>query len=177
MNFSFHFRAPVPLAWLARHAAGRQTGLSRLDRILSFFDQSNKDGQNRKILNIDDTLYSDDADLECILNRLAVAAGDPKLRQDMNIEEEFISAIERRDTEILHRDYELAKQKVLIDEQKTQLDEQKTQLDEQKTLLAEKDASLQKSIQLLHAANMTAEAIAASLGMDVDTVKCLMGKS
>ena len=170
MNFSFHFRAPVPLAWLARHAAGRQTGLSRLDRILSFFDQSNKDGQNRKILNIDDTLYSDDADLERILNRLAVAAGDPKLRQDMNIEEEFISAIERRDTEILHRDYELAKQKVLIDEQKTQLDEQRT-------LLAEKDASLQKSIQLLHAANMTAEAIAASLGMDVDTVKCLMGKS
>jgi len=158
------------LAWLARHAAGRQTGLSRLDRILSFFDQSNKDGQNRKILNIDDTLYSDDADLERILNRLAVAAGDPKLRQDMNIEEEFISAIERRDTEILHRDYELAKQKVLIDEQKTQLDEQRT-------LLAEKDASLQKSIQLLHAANMTAEAIAASLGMDVDTVKCLMGKS
>ena len=52
--------------------------------------------------------------------------------------------------------------------------EQKTQLDEQRTLLAEKDASLQKSIQLLHAANMTAETIAASLGMDVDTVKCLM---
>ena len=172
-----------------------QNGKSRLDKVLSIFDQSNKEGQNRKVLNIDDSLYNGDDDMQHILQRLAMAAGDTKLRQDMNIEEEFISAIERRDTEILHRDYELAKQKVLIneqktqldeqktqideqktqlDEQKTQIDEQKTQIDEQKTQLAQRDASLRKSIQMLRAANLSDEVIALSLDMDVNEIKRLM---
>ena len=121
---------------------GHPHGRSRLDKILSIFDQSNKDGQNRKVLNIDDSLYSDDADMEHILQRLAMAAGDAKLRQDMNIEEEFISVIERRDTEILHRDYQLSKQKVLIDEQKSQIDEQKSQIDEQKSQIDEQKSQI-----------------------------------
>ena len=158
---------PLLRGQLTTATDGRQHSKSRLDKVLSIFDQSNKDGQNRKVLNIDDSLYSDDADMEHILHRLAMAAGDSKLRQDMNIEEEFISVIERRDTEILHRDYELSKQKVLIDEQKSQIDEQKSQI-------AQKDASLRKSIQLLCAANLSAESIASSLGMEIDEVKRLM---
>ena len=186
---------PLLRGLLTGQADGRQSGKSRLDKVLSIFDQSNKEGKNRKVLNIDDSLYDGDADMEHILQRLAMAAGDTKLRQEMNIEEEFISAIERRDTEILHRDYELARQKVLIDEQKsqldeqktqldeqktqldeqkTQLDEQKTQLDEQKTQIANKDASLRKSIQMLRAANLTVETIASNLGMDLDEVKRLL---
>ena len=144
-----------------------QHGRSRLDKVLSIFDQSSKDGQNRKVLNIDDSLYTDDDDMQHIIQRLAMAAGNTQLRQDMNIEEEFISAIERRDTEILHRDYELAKQKTIIDEQKSQIDEQKSQIDEQKS-------QLKKSIQMLRAANLTAEAIASNLGMDLADVKRLI---
>ena len=172
---------PLLRGRLTCQADGQRQSKSRLDKVLSIFDQSNKEGKNRKVLNIDDSLYDGDADMEHILQRLAMAAGDTKMRQEMNIEEEFISAIERRDTEILHRDYELAKQKVLIDEQKTQLDEQKTQLneqktqlDEQKTQLAFKDASLRKSIQLLLAANLSVETIASNLGMETDEVKRLM---
>ena len=151
---------PLLRGRLSGQASGRQTGKDRLDRVLSIFDQSNKEGQNRKMLNIDDTLYNGDDDMQHIIQRLAMAAGDSKLRQDMNIEEEFISAIERRDTEILHRDYELAKQKTLLKEQKSQIDEQKSQL--------------RKSIQLLRAANLSAETIASSLGMDLDDVTRLM---
>ena len=165
-----------------------QHGHSRLEKVLSIFDQSNKDGQNRKVLNIDDSFYSGDADMEHIVQRLAMAAGDSKLRQDMNIEEEFISVIERRDTEILHRDYELAKQKVILDKQKVILDEQKSQIDEQKVILNEqkvildeqrsqieqKDASLKKSIQLLRSANLSVEDIASSLGMDINEVRLLI---
>ncbi|MBR6319695.1 MAG: hypothetical protein IKR50_04595 [Prevotella sp.] len=158
---------PLLRGRLTCQADGQRQSKSRLDKVLSIFDQSNKEGKNRKVLNIDDSLYDGDADMEHILQRLAMAAGDTKMRQEMNIEEEFISAIERRDTEILHRDYELAKQKVLIDEQKTQLDEQKTQL-------AFKDASLRKSIQLLLAANLSVETIASNLGMETDEVKRLM---
>ena len=160
---SIIIQIPLLRGQLTRPVDGRQHGRSRLDKVLSIFDQSNKDGQNRKVLNIDDSLYTDDDDMQHIIQRLAMAAGNTKLRQDMNIEEEFISAIERRDTEILHRDYELAKQKTIINEQKTILDEQKSQIDEQKS-------QLKKSIQMLRAANLTAEAIASNLGMAIDEV-------
>ena len=158
---------PLLRGCLTRQTDGHLHGKERLDQVLSIFDQSKKDGKNRKVLNIDDSLYDGDADMEHILQRLAMAAGNPKLRQEMNIEEEFISAIERRDTEILHRDYELSKQKVLIDEQKSQIDEQKSQL-------ANKDASLRKSIKMLRAANLSAETIASNLGMDINEVKRLI---
>ena len=126
-----------------------QHGHSRLEKVLSIFDQSNKDGQNRKVLNIDDSFYSGDADMEHIVQRLAMAAGDSKLRQDMNIEEEFISVIERRDTEILHRDYELAKQKVILDKQKVILDEQKSQIDEQKSQIDEQKSQIDEQKVIL----------------------------
>ena len=169
---------PLLRGHLTHQPGGRTHGKERLDRVLSIFDQSNGEGRNKRVLNIDDSMYSGDDDMEHIIQRLAMAAGDSKLRQDMNIEEEFISAIERRDTEILHRDYALAKQKVLIDEQKSQIDEQKSQIDEQKSQideqsirLARKDESLKKSIQLLSAANLSPEAIAESLSMSIEEVK------
>ena len=74
----------------------------------------------------------------------------------------YLMEDKRIDTEILHRDYELAKQKVLLDEQKTQLDEQKTQL--------------KKSVQMLRAANLSAETIATSLGMTDEQVKAFFEK-
>ena len=202
---------------------GRSPGKSRLDRVLSIFDQSNGEGRNKRVFSIDDSLYTGDDDMEHILQRLAMAAGDAQMRQQMNIEEEFISAIERRDTEILHRDYELAKKNVLIneqqsrideqqsqideqrsqideqqsqideqqsqideqrsqldeqrsqiDEQRSQLDEQRSQIDEQKSMLAKKDESLKKSILMLHAAKLSAEAIATNLDMSPDEVRRLM---
>ena len=169
---------PLLRGHLTHQPGGRTHGKERLDRVLSIFDQSNGEGRNKRVLNIDDSMYSGDDDMEHIIQRLAMAAGDSKLRQDMNIEEEFISAIERRDTEILHRDYALAKQKILIDEQKSQIDEQKSQIDEQKSQideqsirLARKDESLKKSIQLLSAANLSPEAIAESLSMSIEEVK------
>jgi hypothetical protein len=193
---------PLLRGRLTSTAYNRQNAKGRLDKVLSIFDQSNLEGNNRKVLNIDDSLYTDDDDMQHILQRLAMAAGDSKLRQDMNIEEEFISAIERRDTEILHRDYELAKQKVLIDEQKSQIDEQKSQIDEQKSQIdeqksqideqksqideqksqideqksqiAQKNESLKKSIKMLLAANLTVESISSSLGIEIDEVKRIM---
>ena len=153
---------------------------NRLERILSIFDQTYKDEDNRKVLNIDDSLYADDADMQFIVHRLLKAATDAKVRQDMNIEDEFISAIERRDTEILHRDYELARQKVMldeqksqIDEQKSQIDEQKSQIDEQKSQLARKDNLLRKSVIALQHANMPVSAIADMLGIDGNEVERL----
>ena len=49
-----------------------------------------------------------------ILHRLITAASDSKLRQDMNVEDEFFSAIENRDTALMKKDKTIAEQKEQI---------------------------------------------------------------
>ncbi|MDO5128898.1 MAG: hypothetical protein Q4D64_03140, partial [Prevotellaceae bacterium] len=93
---------------------------NRLVEVLSVFDQTNKDGNNRQVLNIDEDTYRGDAEMEHILHRLLVAASDAKLRQDMNVEDEYFSAIETRDTAIMRRDQRIAEQSAQLEEQSAQ---------------------------------------------------------
>ena len=93
------------------------------------FDQRHRDGSNRQMLQIDETAYADDPEMMRILYRLVAAATDPKIRQDMNVEEECISIIEKRDTEIMMRDKRIEEQARLIEVQGKQLEEQGKQLE------------------------------------------------
>ena len=104
---------------------------NRLEEILNVFDQRHRDGSNRQMLQIDETAYADDPEMMRILYRLVAAATDPKIRQDMNVEEECISIIEKRDTEIMMRDKRIEEQARLIEVQGKQLEEQGKQLEEQ----------------------------------------------
>ena len=115
---------------------------NRLDMVLSFFDQTKRDENDSRLLHIDDRLYANDVDMERILHRLTMAAADADIRHKMNVEDEYFSAIEKRDTEILERDHQIAEQKTRLAEQKTQLAEQKTRLAEQKSQLAEQKTQL-----------------------------------
>ena len=138
---------------------------NKLDRVLSIFDQSRKDQGNQQILNIDDAAYSGDADMQHILHRLLMAATNATMRQDMNVEDEYFSIIEKRDTEILQRDHELAKQKVQLEEQGAQLVKQSAQLEEQSAQLEKKDSLLRSSIQMLLKSGLSIDAIAAQMGI------------
>ena len=77
---------------------------NRLEVLLSVFDQTRKDKHNRQVMNIDESEYEDDAEMMHIIHRLLAAAADAKLRQDMNVEDEYFLAIENRDTAIMQRD-------------------------------------------------------------------------
>ena len=151
---------------------------NRLDMVLSIFDQSLRDADDKRILRIDEKKYENDADMEHILHRLTMAAADADMRQKMNVEELYFSAIEKRDTEILLRDRHIAEQKVQLNEQKVQLNEQKVQLNEQKVQLNEQKVQLneqnemlQKTIKMLLQANMSPEDIAKSLGKDIEEIE------
>ena len=154
---------------------------NRLDMVLSIFDQSHKDKSDDHILSIDDSTYCGDADMEHILHRLTMAAADADMRHRMNVEDEYFSAIEKRDTEILVRDHKIAEQKSLlaeqrsqIDEQKSQIDEQKSQIDEQKSQIDEQKDMLRATIKMLLDAGKSVEEIAITLGKDVDSVRSAM---
>ena len=73
----------------------------RLDKVLSVFDQSRKDGSNSQMLDIDESVYADDSDMLHIIHRLMAAASDAEIRHKMNVEDEYFSALEKRDTEIM----------------------------------------------------------------------------
>ena len=108
--------------------------------------QQQKNGRNLQVLDIADDLYDeDDADIQRILRRLVMAAADATMRHDMNVEDEYFSIIEKRDTEILMRDRELA----------------------------EKDTQLKKMAQMLLKSGLSPESIAESLGEDLATVRRL----
>jgi len=175
---------------------------TRLDKVLSIFDQSLKSKDNQQVLNLNDSLYKDDADMEHIVHRLLMASADADVRQDMNVEDEYYSVIEKRDTEILMRDRKLAEQKVQLQQQSDQLQQQSDQLQQQSDQLQQQSDQLQqqsdqlqqqsdqlqqqndqlqqqskllrKSIQMFLNSGMTYDAIARELGIDVEQVKAAM---
>ena len=132
---------------------------NRLDMVLSIFDQSRRDEEDKRILRIDNKVYENDADMEHILRRLTMAAADADIRHKMNVEEEYFSAIEKRDTEILMREKQLA--------------EQKAQLSEQKAQLSDQESMLRATIKMLLDAGKTLEEISLALGKDLDIVRRL----
>ena len=115
---------------------------NRLDKVLSIFDQTRKEQGDEHVLHLDEQVYADDAEMERILHRLTAAAADAELRHDMNVEDEYFSIIEKRDTEILVKNKKIAEQTVLLTEQEAQLTEQKAQLTEQEAQLTEQKAQL-----------------------------------
>lgn len=142
---------------------------NRLECVLNVFDQTRKDA-NHQILNIDEHLYDGDDDMMYLLRRLKEAASDSKLRHDMNVEDEYFSAIEHRDTEILMRDKQIAEQNTHIAEQNTQIAEQNTQIAEQNTQIAEQKAQLSASVKLMLSQNIPVALIAQALGISEEEV-------
>ena len=132
---------------------------NRLVEVLSVFDQTNKDGKNRQVLKIDDSVYDGDTEMQHILHRLLAAASDSKLRQDMNVEDEYFSAIETRDTAIMKRDQRIA-------EQSAQLEEQSAQLEEQR-------AALLVSAKAMKSAGISFEQIATITKITIEEIKLL----
>ena len=159
---------------------------NRLDEVLSIFDQTRKTELSQKMLDIDDNFYpEDDQEMQRILRRLLMAATNAKMRMEMNVEDEYYSIIESRDTDIMMKDREIAEKNVELAEKSAQLNEKSAQLNEKNAQLNEKNAMLEKksaqleeakaqlrtSILLLHKAGMSTKDIAASLKLEEKTVK------
>ena len=138
----------------------RPGGRNRLDMVLSLFDQTNRDENDSRLLKIDGSLYADDAEMERILHRLTMAAADAEMRHKMNVEDEYFSIIEKRDTEILMRDHQIA-------EQKAQLTEQQAQLTEQQNLL-------RTTIKLLLDSGQSMEQVAKSTDLSIEDIKQIL---
>ena len=135
---------------------------NRLEKVLSVFDQSQKNGSDRHVLNVNDSSFDDDDDMQYLLRRLLMAAANAQLRQEMNVEDEYFKALEDRDTALMMKDKKLA-------EQAEQLEQNKAELEQNK-------AQLRTMALLLSNSGMSVEEIANSVGMPQDQVKLLLNK-
>ena len=142
---------------------------NRLEKVLSVFDQSQKNGSDRHVLNVNDTPFDDDDDMQYLLRRLLMAAANAQLRQEMNVEDEYFKALEDRDTALMMKDKKLA-------EQAEQLEQNKAQLEQNKAELEQNKAQLRTMALLLSNSGMSVEEIANSVGMPQDQVKLLLNK-
>ena len=168
---------------------------NRLDMVLSVFDQKHKDRDDEQVLRLDDSVYSGDNDMQRILYRLTQAAADADMRHRMDVEDEYFSVIERRDTEILMKDKQLAEKNVLLAEKNVelakkdgQLKEKDGQLKEKEGQLKEKDGQLKEkegqlkeqqemlrtSLHLFLQSGLSVEDIATKLGKSADELQLLI---
>ena len=94
---------------------------NRLDKVLSVLDQTKRDKDDPHLLCLDESLY---------------AASNPQMRQNMNVEDEYYSAIEDRDTAIMSRDKKIKEQDGKIKEQDGKIKEQDGKIKEQREQLS-----------------------------------------
>ena len=122
---------------------------NRLDKVLSVLDQTKRDKDDPHLLCLDESVYADNNDMNYIVHRLTAAASNPQMRQNMNVEDEYYSAIEDRDTAIMSRDKKIKEQDGKIKEQDGKIKEQDGKIKEQDGKIKEQREQLnQQSEQL-----------------------------
>lgn len=140
---------------------------NKLDRVLSVFDQSQRDDSNQHIIRLDINNYEGDSELMHLVHRLGLAAMNASVRQEMDDEDEFFSAIESRDTQLMQMNKRLS-------ETTSQLNETTSQLNEATSQLNETTAQLKAVVEVMLQNGMSVETIANTINKSADDVKDLL---
>lgn len=133
---------------------------NKLDRVLSVFDQSQRDDSNQHIVRLDINNYEGDSELMHLVHRLGLAAMNASVRQEMDDEDEFFSAIEPRDTQLMQMNKRLS--------------ETTSQLNETTSQLNETTAQLKAVVEVMLQNGMSVETIANTINKSADDVKDLL---
>ncbi len=123
---------------------------NRLLKVLSVFDQSNADKHNTQLMRFDEDMYKGDVELQYLLQRLERAALDARLRQDMNVEDEYYGELEKRDTQLMQREKVIAEQQQRLDQY---------------------EADIVQSIKNLRKLGLDNKTIAATLNRDISFIE------
>lgn len=147
---------------------------NKLDRVLSVFDQSQRDDSNQHIVRLDINNYEGDSELMHLVHRLGLAAMNASVRQEMDDEDEFFSAIESRDTQLMQMNKRLSETTSQLNETTSQLNEATSQLNETTSQLNETTAQLKAVVEVMLQNGMSVETIANTINKSADDVKDLL---
>ena len=161
---------------------------NRLEQVLSIFDQSNVTKGNRQTIQVDSTEYSENDDIQYVIQKLYEASSSADLRRQMNVEEEFFSEIDSRDAKLKalgkkvdeqeqaleQKDKKLDEQNLKLNEQNQRLNEQNQKLDEQSQKLSEQFQMIRSMAQSMLQAGMSVEEIAKVTKVSVEQLKKML---
>lgn len=147
---------------------------NKLDRVLSVFDQSQRDDSNQHIIRLDINNYEGDSELMHLVHRLGLAAMNASVRQEMDDEDDFFSAIESRDTQLMQMNKRLSETTSQLNETTSQLNETTSQLNETTSQLNETTAQLKAVVEVMLQNGMSVETIANTINKSADDVKDLL---
>ena len=110
---------------------------------------------NTQLLEIDEQLWKNQ-DEQLIINRLAKAASAPNIRKAMSVEDEFLSEIDARDSEIM--------------QQNKVIERQEKALQQKEATILQQQQVIRSLIPLLAASGKSAAEIAAQLSISEEEV-------
>ena len=146
---------------------------NRLDKVLSVFDQSQRSKESQQVICLDEGKYDGDPEMMLILHRLSLASMSAEVRQEMNDEDEFFSAIEARDTQLMRMNKLLSETTSQLSEATSQLSEATSQLSETTSQLSETTSQLSEATSQLSEATAQIRAMARAMvanGLSIDVV-------
>ena len=153
---------------------------NKLDRVLSVFDQSQRDDSNQHIVRLDINNYEGDSELMHLVHRLGLAAMNASVRQEMDDEDEFFSALESRDTQLMQMNKRLSEATSQLNETTSQLNETTSQLNETTSQLNEATSQLNEATSQLNETTAQLKAVVEVMlqnGMSVETIANTINKS
>ena len=111
-DFETPVACPAPDNIIVQLPIISKTQNSSQKKVLSIFDQARTCREDKHLLKVDYTPYDGDTDMEYMIKMLLSMASDPDMQYQMNLEDEFISLLEKKDTEILRLDYLIEQSKL-----------------------------------------------------------------
>ena len=150
---------------------------NRLYRVLSVFDQTNRDKHDRHLVKLNEGNYENDRDLMYLLRRLTEATASADMREEMKEEDLYFSEIENRDTLLMEANKKLAAKDNQLAAKDNQLAEQETQLAAKDSLLAAQKSQLLSMAKAMLQSGMDLQTIAMAMQLPVEEVSRLLGGS
>ena len=154
----------------------QQKTRNRLERLLCVFDQKYAMKGNTQLLEIDEQLWKNQ-DEQLLINRLAKAASAPNIRKAMSVEDEFLSEIDARDSEIMQQNKVIERQEKALQQKDEALQQKDEALQQKDEALQQKEATILQQqqvirslIPLLAASGKNAAEIAAQLSITEEEV-------
>lgn len=154
---------------------------NRLERLLHVFNQSYQIRGDDHVLKIDESLFIGEEKL--IVQRLLEAGSVPEVRRTMDIEDEIMSELEKRDTSIMLSRQQLEESRQQLEQKDQQLEQKEQQLEQKEQQLEEKDQlieqqkkSLQQLVRLLAQNGVETDEIARKLSLSVTETKTLLSE-
>ena len=114
-----------------------------------------------------------------LIHRLTAAAADADVRTDMNVEDEYFSAIEDRDTAIMKKDQELKQRESELKQKESEIKQKDEDLKQKDEDLKQKDEDLKQKDEDLKQKDLMLKAMVNAMiekGMDIQDISLLVNK-